>query len=271
MNDEQRLARPVLRYHGGKFRLAPWIISMFPAHSVYVEPFGGGASVLLLKPRSDHEVYNDLDGDVTHFFRVLRDEVAREILCEQLALTPFSREEFAQAYETTPDPVERARRLCIRSWMGYGSAGAGKSTTGFRMSAKDVKLWSRFPDAIAAVGTRLEGVLIEQRHAVEVMLHHDSPATLHYVDPPYMFETRNRASASCHRYYQHEMSDWDHEQLLTCLRNLKGMVLLSGYHSDLYAKALSGWRTQTKLTSPASNRGSVAREEVVWLNRQACA
>ena len=129
------IERPALRYHGGKFRLATWLMKMFPTHQTYVEPFGGGAGVLLRKPRSHLEVYNDLDGDVVTFFRVLQDTALRDRLAERLAFTPFARAEFDRAYEPTVDPLERAARVAVRSWMGYGSAGAAKSTTGFRMSA----------------------------------------------------------------------------------------------------------------------------------------
>lgn len=268
MSAEAPIERPVLRYQGGKFRLASWIIAMFPPHRTYVEPFGGGASVLLRKERSYAEVYNDLDGDVVTFFRVLRDPVQRELLMERLALTPFARAEFDLAYEPTDSAVECAARICVRSWMGYGSAGAHKHTTGFRMSSKDVHLWSRMPDAIAGVGTRLEGVLIEQRPAIDVMLKHDSPETVHYVDPPYVFDTRDRASKHIHRYYRHEMSDWEHVQMLACLKNLKGTVILSGYRSDLYDQHLVGWRTDSRQTSAGSNRGSTLRTEVVWINRE---
>lgn len=243
---------------------------MFPEHKTYVEPFGGAASVLLLKERAHLEVYNDLDGDVVVFFEVLRNPILRGRLCERLALTPFARAEFDRAYEIANDPLERAARVAVRSWMGYGSAGAQKSTTtGFRMSAKDVHLWSRLPDAIAGVGTRLEGVLVECRPAVQVMLQHDSPTTLHYVDPPYLFSTRDRASKHIHRYYRHEMDDWEHAQLCACLRNLKGMVVLSGYESDLYREHLPGWTTRTHETVGGSNKGSVPRTEWAWLN-QAC-
>jgi DNA adenine methylase len=262
--------RPALRYHGGKFRLATWIMAHMPPHRTYVEPYGGGAGVLLRKERAGLEVYNDLDGDVVTFFRVVRNSATREQLIERLALTPFARAEFELAYEPTDDQVERAARVAVRSWMGYGAAGAVKSTTGFRVSAKDVLLWSRLPDTLAPVGLRFEGVLIENRPAVDVMLKHDAPDTLHYVDPPYVFATRNHASKSVHRYYRHEMSDWEHLQLLTCLHNLKGMVMLSGYDTAMYHDALAGWAVRSHDTSGGGNRGSVPRTEVLWLN-EACA
>lgn len=263
-------ARPALRYHGGKFRLATWIMKHIPAHQTYVEPYGGGAGVLLRKGRSAHEVYNDLDRDVVTFFKVLRDPVMRELLMEQAALTPFARDEFDQAYESTDDPVRVALNCAIKSWMGYGSAGAQKSTTGFRMSAKDTQIWSRLPDALGISGARFEGVLIENRPAVDVMLHYDSETTLHYVDPPYVHSTRDRASKHIHRYYKHEMSDWEHLQLITCLQNLKGMVILSAYESPLYRDALEGWTSLSHDTCGSGAQGSVPRTEMIWLN-EACA
>lgn len=136
--------RPALRYHGGKWRLAPWIISHFPAHRVYVEPFGGGASVLLRKPRVEREVYNDLDEDVVNLFQVLRDAGRSGQLIELLRLTPFARTEFEDSYEPTSDPVERARRLVVRSYMGFGSSVFVNHATGFRDYTK-VHRNDRFP------------------------------------------------------------------------------------------------------------------------------
>src|SRR6266576_1049473 len=103
-----KVERPILRYHGGKFVLAPWIISHFPEHRVYVEPYGGAASVLLRKERSYAEVYNDLDSEIVNLFRVARDN-GKELI-RVLALTPFAREEYQAAWEATDDPLEQARR-----------------------------------------------------------------------------------------------------------------------------------------------------------------
>ncbi|WAT38045.1 DNA adenine methylase [Klebsiella michiganensis] len=131
-----QIKHPAIRYHGGKFRLASWIISHFPEHRCYVEPFGGGASVLLKKEASEAEVYNDLDGDVVNLFRVLRNPETAQQLVDACALTPYSRDEFNCAYEDSENRVEQARRLIVRATMGFGSAGATKGKTGFRLDTK---------------------------------------------------------------------------------------------------------------------------------------
>ena len=143
------IKHPAIRYHGGKFRLAPWIIGYFPEHRCFVEPFGGAASVLLRKEPSEAEVYNDLDGDVVNLFRVLRDPIASRSLIDACALTPYSRTEFQCAYAPTCDPVEQARRLIVRATMGFGSAGATKGSTGFRLDTKcnsstAQRVWARW-------------------------------------------------------------------------------------------------------------------------------
>lgn len=265
------IKRPVLRYHGGKFRLSPWIRSFFPAHQVYVEPFGGAGSVLLTKEPAYAEVYNDLDGDVVNFFRVLRNPEQRAQLCELVALTPFSRAEFECAYEPTDDMVERARRLAIKAGMGYGSSGGTKDSTGFRIDSgrkwsTDFAQWTKYPEAIAAVGNRLSGVLIECRPAAAVMMQHDSLATLHYVDPPYVFSTRNGMRWEADKYYRHEMTDWQHMDLLGCLKNLKGMIVLSGFHSEMYGRELAGWTEYSVMARGNARRGTKLNREVIWLN-----
>jgi DNA adenine methylase len=253
--------RPVLRYHGGKWVLAPWIISFFPPHRVYVEPFGGAGSVLIRKPRSYAEIWNDLDGEVVNLFRVLRSDKAKALI-NSLKLTPFARDELTLSYANTGDEIERARRLCFRSFAGRSSNSHSKRSS-FRGNSNQsgtspAQDWVNYPDALAIVVERLSGVVIENRDAQKVMAAHDASETLHYVDPPYVFSTRDAG-----RDYSHEMSDGDHDDLLVFLRGLRGMVVLSGYPNEIYDAALSDWRRVSRL---ALADGARERTEVLWLN-----
>jgi len=258
---------PVIRYHGGKFRMAPWILQHMPPHRVYVEPFGGAGSVLMAKPRAYAEVYNDLDGDVVNLFRVLRCHRRRGQLIEQLALTPYARTEFAMAVAPARNTVERARRTIVRAQMGFGSSGATKGTTGFRIDTDRAYStaqhnWAKYPEHVAAVGERLRGVLIEQRPAIDVMRAHDGKDTLHYVDPPYLPATRCARG----KFYRHEMTADEHAELLAAVRQLRGMVMLSGYPSDQYTDALADWHAVSTMARASGQRGSVHRTEVLWMN-----
>lgn len=263
------LIGPALRYHGAKWRLAPWTLGFFPEHVCYTEAFGGAAGVLLRKPRCYAEVYNDLDGDIVNFFRVLRDPATRGALIDACALTPYAREEFDLAWEPTDDAVERARRTAVRAAMSFGSAGATKGRSGFRIDTRRKHgiashVWASYPAGIGLVGERFEGVVIENRPAATVLIQHDAPDTLHFVDPPYLPSTRDRHAMD--RYYRHEMSQLDHGELIGVLRGLKGMVVLCGYPSALYDDELEGWSRHTTRSRASGNRGTVLRNEVVWLN-----
>ncbi|WP_438278097.1 DNA adenine methylase [Nitrobacter sp.] len=271
--------RPVLRWHGGKWKLAPWIIGHFPSHRVYVEPFGGAGSVLLRKARSYAEVYNDLDDDVVGLFRVLQDPASANRLLQLLEITPFARCEFEIAWDATEDPVERARRLIIRAFMGFGSNAhnnleRGHKTTGFRANSSrsgttPAQDWTNYPDALAHIIIRMRGVIVEHRDAVAVMAAHDAPETLHYVDPPYLPETRSPANKydGKYRMYRHELDRSGHTRLLTSLRDLAGFVVLSGYPDALYDDALPDWR---RIETRALADGARERIEVLWIN-PACA
>lgn len=259
--------RPALRYHGGKWLLCKWIISHFPQHRIYVEPFGGAASVLLQKPRCYAEVYNDLDGSVVNLFKVMRDPAQAEVLEKLLRLTPFARGEWQAAYEPTDDPVESARRMIVRSFMGFGSAsGNPDHSTGFRANSMrsgtvPAHDWTNYPDNVPKITARMMGVVIDNRPAMDVMAQHDTPQTLHYCDPPYIHDTRNRGGRR--HSYAHEMTDDAHVQLLEFLKGLQGMVVLSGYPAPLYDNALEGWQ---RIDRAALADGARERTEVLWIN-----
>lgn len=265
--------RPALRYHGSKWKLAPWIIGHFPRHRIYVEPFGGGAAVLLRKQRSYAEIYNDLDADLVSYFRILRDPVLSAQFVEAISLTPFARDEFSGAYQPAEDDFERARRMVVRSFQGFGSDGTNPLVkTGFRSNANrngttPARDWMTLPDGLAKIAERLRGVCIENRPAVEVMRYHDGEGVLHYVDPPYVPETRSTACYRSGHVYRHELSFDDHVALLDVLQDLEGFVILSGYASELYDDALVGWRVVDKATFAD---GARPRTERLWIN-PACA
>lgn len=253
--------RPVLQYFGGKWVIAPWIIEHFPPHDVYVEPFGGGASVLMRKSRSRIEVYNDIDAEIVNLFRVLRDSGAD--LAALVRMTPFARDEFAQAYERTEEPIERARRTLVRSIMGFGSNGHNIThKTGFRAASSSSGShpsadWERQPDMIRAAVDRFRGIVIENKDAKSVMVQQDSERTLHFVDPPYVIGSRPQTAGA----YTHEMTDGQHEELCYFLKTLKGMVVLCGYENEIYKRL--GWETDKRETYAD---GARERTEVLWLN-----
>lgn len=262
--------RPILRWHGGKWLLAPWIISNLPPHRIYCEPFAGAASVLMRKPRSYGEVINDLDGEVINFYQVLRDKEKAEALCRALQLTPYSREEFELSYRSTSCAVERARRTVVRASMGIGTYAQIKKT-GFRAtpgkgvnSPNTCNEFVNYPASLSMFHARLQGVVIENRDALEVIAQQDSPQTLFYVDPPYVFETRDSGTD-----YAHEMTDEEHRRLAESLRSVKGMVVLSGYPCPLYDEELyPDWH---RVEREALADGARKRTEVLWINPAAMA
>lgn len=257
-----RVTRPVLRYHGGKWRLAPWIISHFPAHRVYVEPFGGAGSVLLQKPPAITEIWNDVEDEVVNLFSVLRDHA--DALARLLALTPFSRAEYCGLYERTDDPLERARRFVCRSFMGQSSKGALRRS-GFDSRINPDGFASRLaclrslPDELPYIAQRFADTIIECRPASDILAQYDRADALFYVDPPYLAQRAN--------HYTHEMDAHAHAMLLEQLTRLTGMVALSGYHSPLYDDSLRHWWSAEKR---AFADGARRRTEVLWLN-PACA
>jgi DNA adenine methylase len=263
-------SRPILRYHGGKWTLALWIISHFGRHRAYVEPFGGAASVLLRKQRSAVEVYNDLWATVVNVFRILRDPEKSAELTRLLYLTPFARAEFEQITPEQPadlSEVEQARRTILRSFAGFGSASTnGAHATGFRAvsvkSSKKAALnWANYPEQIGGFVERLRGVVIENRPAIKVIQQHDSRQTLFYLDPPYPHCTRNMRRGNA--MYAHEMSDEDHIELARVVHEVAGMVIISGYNCKLYQELFSRW---TRFDIDHIVDGGNRRVESIWLN-----
>ena len=268
--------KPPVPYFGGKSRLAPWIVSHFGPHQVYVEPFCGSASVLLAKNSSGLEVVNDADGALVNFFRVLRDQP--DDLARVCSLTPYARDEFMACRSVSVDaePLERARQWFCLVTQGFGSmpvettGWSAPSLNGGNEAAKVSNLIRRFE----AVAVRLRNVTIENRDAFAVMAAYDSPDTLHYLDPPYLWSTRSWAKVQSRKqdYAVEFQTDAEHQRLVDYLKSLKGHVVLSGYDCDLYRDALEGsWHVIRKDVAVAGRSrldgGTSRAVEVLWVNR----
>jgi len=271
------LHRPAFRYHGSKWRLADWIIESFPPHECYVEPFGGGAGVLLQKPRSWLEVFNDIDGAVVNFFRVLRERP--DELIRAIELTPYAKEEWECAMrEIQDDRLEAARQFYVRAYQNR----AGPTATqghGWRRnkiaarSANGHKVPLTTPAAVAFMDTtqlypiagRLRGVQIEHDEALTIIKRYDGTGTLFYLDPPYPGSTR---SPWARQVYSHEMTDAEHIALAESLHGIQGMALISGYRCELYDALYADWERRDRATR-VNGPGSAV--ESLWISPTAAA
>ena len=257
------ITRTVLRYYGGKAALAEWIIQHFPPHQSYLEPFCGGAAVLLRKAPAALETINDLDGDVVAFFRAMRDQ--SDALIRAIELTPFSREEVAAARitdDTLPD-LERARRLYVRSWQTIHGAPT-KQNSGWRVErhpgSNNIGAWADTTHLWQIAG-RLRRVQIERRDALEVIERYGNPDCLVFADPPYVTGTRGDNWAK--RGYEHELTDSQHRDLAASLHKCPGMVVLAGYASPLYHDLYGDWLAVTHTSRKQSREDAT---ETLWLN-----
>ena len=247
-----------LIYPGGKAKISSWVISFFPRHKIYVEPFGGAAGVLLNKTPSPLEVYNDLNSDLVNFFRVLRDKEKAAELIRRLKLTPYAREEYYGFYPMPEgDDIERARALIVRAGMGIGIRMAvSESRPGFaadnKKIRKNAKVFVNHVERINEIAERFRSVVIEHKEALELIPRYDSPDTLWYLDPPYNYRYSFRYSA-----------DVDQEAMLGAFKNVSGYVVLSGYENALYADELAGWHMETRLHHNFGNRQT---KECLWLS-----
>lgn len=256
-------------WYGGKFSHLDWLLPLLPECHHYCEPFGGSAAVLLNREPSPVETYNDIDGDVVNFFRVLREE--KDKLVEAIGLTPFSREELYWALSDdgdTASSLERARRFFIRarqsrtglaqtSSLGRWANCINTSRAGM---AGAVSRWLGSVESLPDIALRLLRLQIENRPAVEVIQLYDRPDTLFYCDPPYAHITRGDNKA-----YRFEMDEDAHRQLAEVLGNCEGMVAISGYRCDLMDELYRGW---PRYDPPAKNCHSVKelRYETLWMN-----
>ncbi len=256
-------------WYGGKFNHLGWLLPLLPDARHYCEPFAGSAAVLLNRAPSPVETYNDMDGELVNFFRMLRDcgpELQRAI-----GLTPFSREEFYHALtgdERDLSDLQRARRFYVlarqtRTGLAQ-SATLGRwancrNTSRAGMSGV-VSRWLGGMEGLSGIAERLLRVQIENRPALDVIRLYDGADTLFYCDPPYLHATRGDRSA-----YRFEMPDDEHAALAAALHRCQAKVAVSGYRNDLMDRLYAGWRRYDAEPKQAHSIKEM-RFECLWMN-----
>ncbi len=264
-------APPPFGYYGAKQRIARRIIQSLPPHNAWVEAFCGSAAITLAKQPVPIEVINDLNNDIVNVFRQLRENP--EAVCRAISLTPYSRAEYLWARENTNanDPLERARIFIIKAMMAVNGT-VGTHRCGFSYSQSysrsgqeaRVSRWYNLPDRLMMVVERLRHVRIENRDAREIVqMFSDRPATLIYLDPPYITKRG-------HRYVIDVKDESFHTELLELCCNARCMILISGYDNELYRGTLTkkaGWSHSTIETKTRDTTGrDYARTELLWCN-----
>lgn len=256
-------------WYGGKFSHLEWLLPLLPDSHHYCEPFAGSGAVLINREPSSVETYNDIDGEVVNFFRVLRNH--RKPLMEAIALTPFSREEFHLALSVNGkkiSDVERARLFFIRARQtrsglaqtsSLGRWANCKNTSRAGMSGV-VSRWLGSVEGLPEISERLLRVQIENRPALEIIKLYDSEGTLFYCDPPYVHSTRGDSKA-----YGFEMDEDEHVKLAGALKRAKGKVAISGYRCDLMDGLYKGWRRFDATPKQAHSIKQI-RQECLWMN-----
>lgn len=268
---DRRKKMIVFGWYGGKFSHLDWILPLLPTCHHYCEPFAGSAAVLLNRGTSPVETYNDIDGDVVNFFRVLRDK--HDELIRAVGLTPFCREEYYRAIYSTSQgvgDVEKARRFYIRARQTRTGL-AQTATLGRWANCKDtsrggmsgvVSRWLGGIEVLASIAQRLLRVQIENRPAIDILRLYDGKDTLFYCDPPYLHATRGDSKA-----YGFEMDITQHREFAQAANQCKGKVAISGYEHPLMAELFPATKWN-KVHGPIKTIHSTkdTRREMLWVN-----
>ena len=257
--------RPPFKYYGGKYYLTPWITSLFCQHEVYLEPFGGAASVLLNKPISKKEIYGDLNQNTVNLMRFIQQN--NDLLTTKLSEIQCKEEVFYEWKKKICDnELDSAIKTFVIHRMSRGGVGGSfsKSNRSYRGMSENEASWMSGIENLNLISSRLQQVEITCSPAIELMKKHEGEKSLFYLDPPYMRKLRSTPWS----VYSVEMDDSQHEELLEFVKNNKSKIVISGYPSELYNESLKNWNKSNKSSFLHSGHASVKKKSVecVWKN-----
>lgn len=256
----------VLKYPGSKWRIATEIVDIIPEHRTYLEPYFGSGAVFFKKKSSEIEMINDLDDDVVNLFKCIQEDA--EKLARVVMTTPYSRKLYDDCFDDRlfkREPYKKACRFLIKCWQGHGFRTNGykvgwKNDVQGRESMYALWNWYSLPDCIIEIAERLRMVQIENRPAIEVINRFNFRNVFMYIDPPYPLGTRTA------KQYKHEMTDEDHEELLSTLVKSKAKIMISSYDNDMYNEYLKEW---DKIYFESNAEYGLRRKEAIWMNFEA--
>ena len=254
------ITRPALKYYGGKWDLAKWIVSHFVPHDHYIEPCFGAGSVLLQKEPSKLETVNDNNGRLVNFFKVLRDN-GKELV-EKIELTPWAKDEYKLSQIQSDDSLEDGRRFFCMCWM---SINGGPEPTGMRVdnfyNGKS-HAHSFSSNSLTTIIGRIKNVQILNEDARTMLDRYQKyDDFLIYFDPPYLKELRGHKSG----YDKFEVDNQFHVDMAEKLLRLKGHVIVSGYQNQLY-KELYEDNGYVRVDKEARTNSGQSRTESLWLS-----
>lgn len=272
---KHKILKTPFGYFGSKHKVALKILKYLPPHHAWVEVFCGSAAITLAKKPAPIEVINDINHDVVNLFEQLRNNSKK--LCDLVALTPYARHELAttRLNKNACSDLEKARRFLVSAMMsingifGHDKGGFSFSDSYARggMEAR-VCRWHKLPERLQSIVERLRQVRIESVDARALLKQFlNRPATLVYLDPPYLGE---RTAG----YDFDNNNDSFHAELLDLANKAKCMVMISSYENPLYEKMLTGKEKWKKILIGTSTQGSngkrMERTEILWMNKACC-
>ncbi|WP_082036922.1 DNA adenine methylase [Flavobacterium sp. MEB061] len=257
-------------YFGGKFTWLNYLYAYFPNDFVHLaELFGGSMAVSLNYKGRCIKTVNEINGDVTNFFEVLRDDT--EMLLMKLELSPCSEENYHKCWPISGDKTERARKFYVRARQSFYGLGAQRENKSWHMAktklhaqvGETVSKWNNaLPKLLEVARVIRANFQIIKTDALLAILKLDSPKTFFYLDPPYLLETRGS-----HDDYMFEFSEEKYREMAAILYKIEGYAMISGYDHDLMFELFEskGW-TKIKFPTKKNNIRSKQVTECIWIN-----